>query len=159
MDAHNGHDVDEVMGFYTSHPTFHLKGVWTRNGLEQIRGLESWDAALNSHLKLKNAYISGDTVYCQVIESNDWFKSVDIDSLSHDPVAFVLNDEKIAEIIATPKTETGFRINSALTALYTWSDSTNDKVINELIIGGTFVYSAEAAGKWMELFERWKATD
>jgi hypothetical protein len=156
--AHNAHDIENSLSFYDENIELELKGVWTKKGLSELRSLEEWDAALNSNLKLASITSIEDTVFCRIIENNDWFVAVDIADLVHDPAVFVVNNGKIKKIIAYPMKKTGKDIEDAIGALYHWSQKAQDSTINELIYNGQFEYSAIAAEKWLELFRR-KALD
>jgi hypothetical protein len=157
--AHNDHDIEKAMTFFDKNIVFELKGVWTKKGLSEIQSLEEWDAALNSNLKLESINLKEDTVFCRIVENNDWLGAVDITDLVHDPTAFVVNNGKIKIIIGYPLEETGREIEVAIGALYQWSQETQDSTINDLILNGQFLYSAKAADKWLDLFKRWKASD
>ena len=157
--AHNAHDIENALTFYDENIVLELKGVWTKEGLHEMQSLEEWDAALNSNLKLESITSKEDTVFCRVVENNDWFGAVDITNLVHDPVIFVLNNGKIKKIIAYPSEKTGKEIEAAIGVIYQWSQRAQDSTINDLIQNGQFVYSAKAAEKWLDLFDRWKASD
>ena len=157
--SHNTHDIEKTLTFYDEDIVFELKGVWTKKGLSEMQSLEEWDAALNSNLKLESITSKADTVLCRVVENNDWFGAVNITDLVHDPVVFVIANGKIKTIIGYPSEKTGKEIEAAIGALYQWSQKAQDSTINDLIQNGQFVYSAEAAEKWLELFNRWKASD
>ncbi len=154
--AHNRHDIEKALIYYSEDVVFELKGVWTKTGLADMRSLEEWDAALNSHLRLESAEISGDTVRAKVIESNDWFRSVGIDSLIHDPAVFVIRDGKLQHIMGYPSAETGQQVEAAMGKIFQWSAMAADSTVYELIREGQFIYSTESANKWMELFEKMK---
>ncbi len=157
--AHNTHDIENVLAFYDENIVFELKGVWTKKGVSEMQFFEEWDAALNSNLKLESITSKGDTVFCRVVENNDWFRAIDITDLVHDPVVFVVNNGKIKKIIAYPSEKTGKEIEAAIGVLYQWSQKVKDSTINDLIQNGQFVYSAKAAEKWLDLFNKWKASD
>ncbi|MCD2259524.1 hypothetical protein [Psychroserpens luteolus] len=152
--THNNHDIEKTMEFYDESIIFELKGVWTKKGKRDIRALEEWDAALNSHLKLESINSKEDTIFCKVIENNDWFRGVGITNLVHDPAIFVVSNGKIKNIIGYPSEKTGKEIGTAIGKLYQWSQKNQDSTINELIINGQFIYSAQAAEKWLTLFEK-----
>ena len=154
--VHNNHDIENALNYYGEDVVFELKGVWTKTGLADMRTLEEWDAALNSNLRLESAEISGDTVRAKVIESNDWFRSVGIDSLVHDPAVFVIRDGKFQHIMGYPSAETGKRVEAAMGKIFQWSAMTGDSTVYDLIHQGQFVYSTESANMWMELFEKMK---
>jgi len=159
ISAHNNHDIEKALTFYDENIVFELKGIWTKKGVSEMQFLEEWDATLNSNLKLESMTSKGDTVFCRVVENNDWFRAIDNTDIVHDPTVFIVNNGKIKKIIAYPSEKTGKEIEAAIGELYQWSQKAQDSTINDLIQNGQFVYSAEAAKKWLELFKRWKASD
>lgn len=159
FEAHNAHEIENSLGYFNEDAVFELKGVWTKKGLNDIRGLEEFDAAMNSHLELIEARQSGDTVYCRIVENNDWFSSVGITRLVHDPTIFVLDGRKIKHIIAYPDQETGEKIEAAIGQIFQWSQQTGDSAVYKLLPEGEFIYSTEAATQWKALFERMKESD
>jgi hypothetical protein len=159
IDMHNTHDVEKSLGYYHEDAVFELKGVWTKKGLDDIRGLEEFDAAMNSHLDLREMRQSGDTVYSRVVENNDWFGAIGITDLIHDPVVFVIEGRKIKNIIGYPDQETGKEIEAAIGQIFEWSQKTGDSAVFELLPKGEFMYSTAAAAQWKALFERMKESD
>lgn len=157
--AHNAHDIKKALTFYDENIVFELKGVWIKEGLSEMQSLEEWDAALHSNLRLESITSKKDSVFCKVVENNDWFGAVDITNLVHDPSVFVVKDGKIKKIIGYPSPKTGKKIEAVIGALYQWSHKVQDSTINELIQNGQFVYSTKAAEKWIDLFDRWKTVD
>ena len=158
IDAHNEHDVEKAMSYYSSNVVFDLKNTWTKEGAGEIRNLEVWDSTINSNLKLEALYSRGDSVFCKIIENNDWFASIGIENLTHDPTVFIVDDHKIKKIIATPSPETGVQIERAIGSIIQWSKQNQDSTIYTLIPNGQFVYSSEAALKWKELFKKWNSS-
>ncbi|NNF34816.1 MAG: hypothetical protein HKN68_11935 [Saprospiraceae bacterium] len=154
--THNNHLVKDALEYYHEEITFTLIGVWTKKGKKEIATLETWDSTLHSSLKLKDYKINGDTIFCTVVEKNDWFNRIGIDSLIHDPTIFIIKDNLIHEIIATPEESIGIKMNETMEIIFGWCMENKDTTINELIIGGQFVYSAVAAESWMDLFDKMK---
>jgi hypothetical protein len=154
---HNIHDIVGAMSLYHSEIEFELVGTWIKSGKEEIRELEEWDRVLNSNLKFESIYVKGDSVFCKVIEKNDWFKAVGIKQIVHDPTIFVVSNGLIKKIIANPKKEVGEQIGAKIGSIYSWSNITNDNTINELIKDGEFIYSEESAKKWLTLLKKWNA--
>jgi hypothetical protein len=138
---------------------FELIGTWTKLGKVEIRKLEEWDKALNSNLKIVTVETKGDSVFCRVIEKNDWFKAVGIEQIVHNPTIFIVMNGRIKNIIAYPSAEIGKQIGVKLTSIYSWSEIARDSTINELIIDGKFIYSGETAKKWLMLLEKWNKKD
>ena len=160
MAAHNAHEIEKVLSYVDEDVVFDLKGVWVKEGKAAMKSLEKWDSTLNSNLRLESVSLKADTLFCKVVENNDWFKAVGITDLVHDPVAFIIEDDQIKNIVAFPSQETGKKIEAAVGSIYQWSAQVKDSTIHELIIDGQFIYTSDAANKWLELFERRsKATD
>ena len=159
MDAHNAHDIEKALSFIDDNVVFDLKGVWLKEGKAAMKTLEKWDSTLNSSLRLESVTKKADTLFCKVVENNYWFDAVGVNDLVHDPVVFLVKDDKISKIIAYPSQETGQQIEAAVGSLFQWSAQVQDSTIYELIIDGQFIYSSEAANKWMELFEKRSAKD
>lgn len=157
LDAHNKHNVSKALTFYHQDIVFELKNTWTKNGVEEMKTLELWDSTLNSNLKLESLKISGDSVYCKIIENNDWFTAVGIENLVHDPVIFLVEDNKIKNTIAFPDDKTGKKIEQVIGSIFQWSQKAQDSTIYELIPNGQFTYSPEAARKWLDLIKKWKS--
>ena len=152
---HNSHDINEIMLLHHDDIKFELIGVWTKSGKEEIRELEEWDRTLNSNLKFETFVVRGDSVLCKVIEKNDWFKSVGIEQLVHDPTIFIVSKGHVKKIVAYPSEGISKEIGAKLGSIYSWSNMTRDSTINELIVNGEFIYSAETAKKWLYLLEKW----
>ena len=157
ISAHNEHNVSKELSYYHQEILFEIKDTWTKSGIEEMRTLSIWDSVLNSNLKLEEIKISGDSAYCKIIENNDWFSAVGINDLVHDPTVFVIEDNKIKRIIAYPSKETSAKVQNAIGSIIQWSQQNQDSTIYELIPNGQFVYSDEAAHKWLDLFNRWKS--
>ena len=159
INAHNAHDVEGALAHYAESIVFELKDTWTKEGLGEMRSLEEWDAALNSHLKLEVISLKEDWVVGKVVENNDWFRAVGITDLVHDPVVFVVDQGKIKKILAEPSESTAKQIEAVIGATYQWSQQLGDSTIHSLIQNGEFIYSKEAAEKWLDLFKRQHASD
>lgn len=155
---HNSHDVNGALAFFDDDITFESKGVWIKEGKDEMRMLEEWDSTLNSNLKFTHIRENADSVYCAVVESNDWFRAIGIDNIRHDPVILVLDDSKIEKIIAIPSIESGEVIQSAIKEITDWSAANGDSTIFSLIKNGQFVYSKEHAKTWLALLENWNAS-
>ncbi|MEN8797666.1 MAG: hypothetical protein ABF293_00365, partial [Flavobacteriaceae bacterium] len=153
ISIHNAHDIEGSLKYFNPDAVFELKGVWTKQGLADIGGLEEFDAVMNSHLEIKNIRASADTVYCKIVENNNWFSTLGINDLVHDPVIFVIGDNKIKHIIAYPDQETSQAIEAAIGRIFEWSQKNGDSTIFRLLPNGEFQYSTEAGVQWKALFE------
>ena len=152
---HNSHDIEDVMLLYHDDIKFELIGTWIKSGKEEIGELEEWDRALRSNLKFKTFEVRGDSVFCKVVEKNDWFKAIGIEQLVHDPTIFIVSKGHIKKIVANPSKEITKEIGAKLGAIYSWSKITKDSTINELIKNGEFIYSNKSAKDWLKLLNKW----
>jgi hypothetical protein len=152
---HNTHSVESALSLYDDDIKFELVGTWIKSGKKEIGNLEEWDKALNSNLKFESFELKGDSVFCKVIEKNDWFRAIGIEQIIHDPTIFIVSEGLIKKIIANPSKEVGKEIGSKIGSIYSWSDETNDSTIHKLIKKGQFIYSDEAAKSWLKLLDKW----
>lgn len=157
--AHNSHDIEKAMSYYDENAVFELKGVWVKQGLTEMRLLEEFDASMNSHLELKSITAKVDSVFCKLIEKNDWLENLGITELVHDPVIMIVNQGKIKRIIAHPSQENMNEINAAIGSVYEWSKINQDSTVHELIINNQFIYGNKTANKWRDLFKRMQASN
>lgn len=153
--AHNAHDVERSLDFYNDTVAYELSGVWVKKGKDQIRELEEWDAALNSNLKFESIAVHKDSLFCMVVEKNDWFKAVGIDQLVHNPTVFIVKDGSIHKIIATPSAEDRRKIDTSINSIFDWSLEVNDSSVFGLIQNEEFIYSNQSAKQWLTLFKKW----
>jgi len=154
---HNAHDVESALSFLTDDIIFDFQGVWVKRGKDALRELEEWDAALNSNLKVTLVRESQDSTYCSVVESNDWFRAIGLEQITHDPVIFITREGKISKIIAAPSMESGPLIMAAMKDISDWSSVVGDTSLSFLIKDGEFLYSKETAARWLVLFQKWNA--
>lgn len=151
--AHNSRDVQKTISLYDDSISFEIKGVWIKKGKEKMRELAEWDSTLNSNLTVQIINANYDTLLCRVIEKNDWFKAAGISEVIHDSVIFIINKGKIKSIMAFPSVEHSGKIMDRISLVYKWSNETGDSTIYGLIKDGEFIYSPEAANKWLNLFK------
>ncbi|MBV6472305.1 MAG: hypothetical protein JPMHGGIA_00560 [Saprospiraceae bacterium] len=154
--AHNTHNVQRALSFYDDSISFEIKGVWTKNGLKEIRELELWDSTLNSRLEIEILNQKLDSFWCRVREENDWFKAAGIEYLIHEPVTFVVRKGKIHSIQVTSTQEANQKIGRVISSLFDWSQNNGDSSIYRLVSGNGFIYSPAAALQWIQLFEKAK---
>ena len=153
ISTHNSHNIEQSLSFYRNDISFELTGTWIKTGKSKIRELEEWDAALNSKLNFYVIEESGDTLLCNGTEENDWFKGVGIDKIEYDSIIFIFKEGLISKVIANPSEESNKRIAEAFGAVLEYTKSAGTNILQELIKDREFVYSAESAKKWLQLFD------
>ena len=118
--------------------------------------LAEWDSTLNSNLNFELLERYGDTLLCRVVESNDWFRAVGMEYVVHDSVWLVVEDEKIKYIKAIPNSQQSKAVAEIMQSLFQWSSETGDTILPTLFKGQEFIYSEEAAQKWLDLLATWQ---
>jgi hypothetical protein len=154
--AHNSHNINKSLEIYSEDISFELVGTWIKQGKDEIKKLEEWDAAVNSQLQFNALRESGDTLFCNGIEINDWFTAIGIEKITYDSIIFIFEEQLIKKIIAKPSSEINQKIGRAMGSIIDYTSKTNNNILSELIPNGEFVYSKENAEKWINLLEMWQ---
>lgn len=155
-DAHNSHDVEKVMVFYAEDFRFEMVGSWVAEGKEEMRKLEEWDAAVNSHLTFTDLKVSGDTVTCKATERNDLYRIAGIEGMHYKSSIFIFYDGLIKEIKAE-QTEKSVRAKEVVfKSFIEWASKERSQELTELKYEGEYVFSAENAKRWLALLQEWR---
>ncbi len=157
VEAHNSHDIERIMSFYAEDARFEFVESWVREGKEEIRKQEEFDAALNSQLAFTDLKVEGDTVTGTVTEKSDYYKLSGIDEVSYEYYAIIFKDGLIKEIKTELTIGSVIEINQVFQELLNWVRKEKEKELEDLILEGEVVYSAESAKKWLALLREWRA--
>ena len=158
--AHNSHNVNKTMKFYSKDASFEIPGQDTFKGLEQILEIEEWDAALSSDLEASDFVDNGDTVFVnKIIERNDWFENMGIDSVVYNPgTRIILEKGLIKAMIPSPLLqESRERILTRLEMFVNWAKTIEPEALKSLLPEGKFSYKKENANKWISLLKEWQS--
>ncbi len=154
--AHNAHDVNKAMSFYSDDIRFDMVGSWIKKGKDEIRELEEWDAAVNSYLEFTDIEVKGDTIKCKAIEKNDLFTASGIQKLEYESVIFVFQDGLIKEVKAKQTEESLKNMESVFKKFIEWASTEKTKELEELKKKGEFIFTPENAEKWLSLVREWR---
>ncbi|MDB4582192.1 nuclear transport factor 2 family protein [Draconibacterium sp.] len=157
--AHNEHDIEEVMSLYANDITFEIVGTWKKTGKEQVSGLAEWDAATNSQMIISDIRVSNDTVTFKLKEGNDWFRLAGIEFMYYEPCTMVFKNGLIKEIRAEVTQESMLAFNEVWPSIYQWISKERNEELSGLIFEGQFVYNSENAKKWLSLLHEWRKKD
>lgn len=149
----NGGDLESALQLFADEPSFHFGPLGTITGLTEFRGILEYDLALNTHLQFEDCMLKGIEVSCRVIESNDWLRTVDIDSIIYDENRFTFTqDGHIKSVSATLSAESSQFLGAAMAEFHEWAVTHKPVEYGELFTKeGNFVYSRENAGKVLTL--------
>jgi hypothetical protein len=153
--AYNTHDLEELLPLFAEDATFEVTGQFVLKGKEDIRHMAEYDFALHIHMTIDNLNTKGDTVFCELIEMNDWLEATGIDEAFYTG-RFVFEDGLIKHIKGkpTPKTEKAFQ--EVLTPLMEWASKERPELLAEMMPEGKFIYNAENAKKSLALLREWQ---
>ena len=153
--VYNTHDVNDILNLYADDAIFEVTGQFFLSGKNQIRDITKYDSVLNIKMSVSNIETVGDSVFCDMSETNDWLRTAEIGE-AHYSVIFTFKDGLISKIIASAKPETAKAFNSVLTPLMIWAKENNSDLLTEMMPEGKFIYNAENATKTLALLTEWK---
>ena len=153
--VYNTHDVNDIVNLYADDAIFEVTGQFSFNGKDQIRDITKYDSVLNINMSLSNIEMVGDSVFCNLSETNDWLRTAEIGE-AHYSVIFTFKDGLISKIIASAKPETAKAFNNVLIPLMIWAKENKPDLLTEMMPGGKFIYNAENATKILALLTEWK---
>lgn len=156
LEAHNAHDIERALNVFSPKIRFMMVGLWTREGIDELRSLEAWDAALNSQLAFDDLKIRQGRMDCRGRETNDWYQFTGIDQVDYDSIKFEFHDGKISHIRAklAPKSERD--VDRAMNEVIRWALEAAPDEVKALVRRGKFRYGQDQAVRWMDLLEKWK---
>jgi hypothetical protein len=153
--AYNSHDLERLLSLFAEDATFEVVGQFVFKGKEDIRRVAEYDFALNIHMRISGPTIKGDTIFCGLIETNDWLKTAGIGE-AHYAARFVVEGGlvKVIEGKALPETDTAF--SQVLNPLLEWASKQRPEQLAQMMPEGEFVYNAENAKKSLALLREWQ---
>jgi len=154
----NGGNLESVLNLFAAQPTLHFGQLGTISGLSDIRGILEYDRALNTHLLFQECETNAAEVVCRVVETNDWLKLADIESITYDENKFLFtSDGRIQSIEATLSAESGQLLGAAMVQFDEWAKTNRPVEYAELFSEkGAFIYSHVNAEKVLALLRVWR---
>jgi hypothetical protein len=155
--AYNSHDLGEVLPLLTEDATFQVPGLFDLEGKRDIRLAAEYDFALHIHMTLDRFSTKRDTVFCELIEMNDWLEAAGIDEAYYEG-KFVIGRGLIKHIsaVATPETEKAFQ--DVLNPLLEWASKERPEQLAQMMPEGKFIYNADSAKRSLALLKEWRET-
>lgn len=154
--TYNTHDVEKLMSFYADDIEFEIVGVWVKEGKAVVQELAEWDKATNMHMTISNIEVSGDTVTCKLVETNDWWKLAGMGEVYYEPCVMIFRNGLISEMRTTMTQESLDAYAKVWPSIISWAGEHRSEELKELLPGGTFIYGTEAANKWIVLLQEWR---
>ncbi len=153
--ANNGHDLDKLMSLYAEDVTFKVPETFALQGREQLRDLAEYDFALDVHMSCSQFTSRGDSVMCQLTETNDWLRTAGIEKAQYS-MTFVVGGGLIRSITAEPDPTTIRAYRLVWMSLLTWAKEESPELAKEMMPEGQFIYNAQNARHLLSLLREWK---
>lgn len=155
QEAYNNHDLERVLALYAEDVSFEVVGQISLQGKEQLRELTEYDFVLNIHMSCGPSETKGDSVICELTETNDWLKTAGIQRADY-LATFVVTDGLIQSIRAEPTPETDQAFGEILDPLIKWASQSRPELLAEMMPEQKFVYNGNNAKKSLSLLREWK---
>ena len=154
----NDGNVELALNMFAEEPSLQFGPLGTITGLGEIRGILEYDLALNTQLRLEKCEAAALEVTCRVIETNDWLRLVDIESITYDENRFTFTtDGRIKTIKATLSAESGQLLGGAMAQFDAWARTNRPIEYAGLFSeNGAFVYNSENGEKVLALLRQWR---
>ena len=113
----NADNVEGVLQLWTHDAVYEMKGMFLLEGKEALRGLAQWDSVLHTRLTFHDITTEGDTVFTNVVESNEWLSAVGIEQLVHPSTMIVFRDGLMSRIESETDTAGTHAVRRSLDAV------------------------------------------
>ena len=154
LESHNNGDVETEMSLFAENPKFEIVDQWSREGQEDLRALIGTDAALHSHLTIKDIKVSKNKVTCGLEERNDWLKLAGVDPLHYEFREFTFEKDLIKEIRSK-------QVDEDIKALEKFRDDFGEWAFENrkeemAVLRRQSVITKDNIGKWLDLMREWR---
>lgn len=156
QEAHNAHDIDGALSYLSPKIRFGMTGLWVREGLDEVRELEEWDAVMNSQLGFNDFKMRNQRLECIGTETNDWYTKVGITQVNYASIKFEFEGDKIRHIRAQISPKDEMRVDRAVNDVVRWAIEIYPDEIHALVPRGVFRYGHDQALRWKKLLDEWK---
>lgn len=124
-------------------------------GKKELKEFFGYARMVKLSLAMLAPVVRGDTVFCRLVESNDWLHLVGVESMTY-AVRFVFDGGKIDRIIVEPITGFGVTLQGPVFSFWKWLKSEEPDVIEELMPDGKFRFTPKNGRRLIELLSRWR---
>ena len=155
----NEGDLESALELFAAEPSLHFGSLGTITGLTNVRHIFEYDLALNTCLRFQDCTEDGLEVSCRVVETNDWLRTVNIDSVTYDENRFTFTtDGRIETINAELSAESGQALGSVMAEFHEWAMTHKPLEYGDLFSDeGRFVYSQNNAENVLALLRIWRS--
>ncbi len=156
-EALNSHNVDSLMRYYAADAVFEIAGLgMSLSGKDSIRGVAEYDSVLNTILYLSNLTVRGDSVFCEITESNDWMNAAGMTSAYYPQAIFVVINGKISRIKAEISDSSAANFDKVLSEFVPWANENYPESMAEMMPEGNFVFNGKNGETVVRLLRQWR---
>ncbi len=159
VDAVNSKAIDDALALHTDDAEFILPGQKPIRGLDEMRSLLEWDAAMNARIRFRGIEERGDTlVIASGSERNAWFQGVGLDSIEYGPGLRVVFEGALIRGVypsaLTPESAAAFQ--TRVGEFFGWAAVEAPEDLRKVMPEGVFRYDAPSARAWIALLDRYQ---
>lgn len=156
--ALNSHNVDELMQVYSDDIRFEIPSMrMMLSGKDALRGIAEYDSVLNTIMTLSNIRVSGDSVLCEITETNDWMNAAGFSSAHYPQAVFVVKGGKISYIGAVISDSSAKYFRNTLQSFMPWGNDNYPDDMAEMMPEGDFIFNAKSGETIIRLLREWRA--
>lgn len=153
---HAANDHDDARALAMLHPDFRFREEGSDGYLDRAEMVDllGWDRVIESEAHSESMEADGDTVAGVFWETNALYRRLGIETTRCE-LTFKVRDGLILEQTIEQRDEEAFL--SALEPFLEWAEQAAPEEVESIQPEGEFVFSAEMAGRWLHLLDRWIA--
>lgn len=150
----NSHNTTELMKLFDDGAEIEL-GITKIKGRANIQSYVEYDSVLNAKIKISDVTGSEGNAFFVMKQTNDLYKTVGIDTAKFSMI-FEIKNGKIKHITGSTTPETDVKISNFRKPFMLWAAKEKLDLLNEMMPGANFNYSAENGIKYLSLVMQWK---
>jgi len=156
-EALNSHNVDSLMNYYADGIVFEVPSMRMKlSGKPALRGLAEYDSVLNTDMVLTNIRVKGNTVICDITETNEWMDAAGMTSAHYPEAIFVVINGKISHIKAEISDSSAANFDKVLSEFVPWVNENYPESMAGMMPEGNFVFNAKNGETVVRLLRQWR---
>jgi hypothetical protein len=154
--AMNSHDVSELMEIYSDDIRFEIPSMnMMLFGKEALRGIAEYDSALNTVMTISNIRTSGDSVLCEITETNNWMNAAGFSSAHYPQAVFIVKENRIAYIGAVISDSSAIH-KDVLDSFIPFGNRNYPEIMAEMMPVGEFIFNGKNGATMVRLLREWR---
>lgn len=156
LKAVSSHNPVAAMGYVAEHPLFTLDNVGELRSRDEVRAWTEWNNAIHTTFTMTAPIVHGDTVSFYLDEGNDWYEDAGLGELRYDHAYMVVQHEKVTTFYARMSDDSFQRLDGVQQAIIGWATLKEPDILDQVNVGGRFLFSRPNARTWLGIVHRWK---